>query len=193
MISSMLVQDQFAEAHGPTRNTKARRLVRLLLSFIDPRAYLHLVKVINFYNYTHVIPMRSANIGKGACIAPTGSFSNAHNLSIGNNAHVGDGTKIWAGKSLGKINIGDNFLAGPGVFVTAANYDFRKGSPVRDQRKNEKPVLIGNDVWIGANAIVLPGISIGSGAIIAAGAVVTKDVLPNRVVAGSPAKAVGER
>ena len=54
-------------------------------------------------------------------------------------------------------------------------------------------MIIGNDVWIGARVIILPGVNVGTGAIIGAGSVVTKDVLPNSIVAGNPAKSIGIR
>ena len=68
------------------------------------------------------------------------------------------------------------------------NADYENGE-IRDN----EPVVIGNDVWIGANAIILPGVRIGDGAIIAAGAVVTKDVIPCSVVGGVPARFIRYR
>ena len=68
------------------------------------------------------------------------------------------------------------------------NADF-ENSPIR----NNKPVIIGNDVWIGANVIILPGTWIGDGAILAAGAVITKNVEPYAIVGGVPAKIIKKR
>ncbi|MEO1729302.1 MAG: acyltransferase [Pseudomonadota bacterium] len=89
--------------------------------------------------------------------------------------------------------IGDDVLFGPDVLITAANYRFNDGSPVTDQVMDEADVIIGADVWAGARAILLPGVTIGDGAIIAAGSVVRQDVPPFAIVAGVPAKVVGTR
>ena len=76
--------------------------------------------------------------------------------------------------------IGDYTILGPGVFVVAANHGIAKdgGIPIRYQAWNEKPVHIGSNVWIGANAVILPGSRIGDGAVIGAGAVVRGEVPP---------------
>ena len=79
-----------------------------------------------------------------------------------------------------------NFVDKYGVYKNNAAYEDSK------LRKNE-PVIIGNDVWIGANVIILPGVNIGHGAVIAAGAVVTKDVEPYAIVGGVPAKLIKYR
>lgn len=73
-----------------------------------------------------------------------------------------------------------------GKFFDNAEYE---DSPLR----NNSPVLIGNDVWIGANVVILPGVKVGDGAILAAGAVITKDVEPYAVVGGVPAKTIQKR
>lgn len=82
---------------------------------------------------------------------------------------------------------------GPSVLVTAANYRFNDGQPVTSQAMDEADVVIGDDVWLGARVMVMPGVTIGDGAIIAAGAVVTKDIPAFAIAAGVPAKVVGER
>jgi len=82
------------------------------------------------------------------------------------------------------IEIGEHTIFASGVKIISANHD-----PL-DLSKSikSKPISIGKRVWLGANAIVLPGVRIGDGAIVAAGAIVTKDVEPNCVVGGNPAK-----
>lgn len=84
-------------------------------------------------------------------------------------------------------------LFGPEVLITAANYRFNDGSPVTEQLMDEADVTIGRDAWLGARVIVLPGVTIGEGAVIAAGSVVRKDVPSFAIAAGVPAKVVGER
>ncbi|NVO27993.1 acyltransferase [Donghicola sp. C2-DW-16] len=89
--------------------------------------------------------------------------------------------------------MGDHVLMGPGVLVTAANYRFNDGQPVTEQAMDEGDVIIGNDVWLGARAMVMPGVTIGDGAIIGAGSVVTRDIPPMTIAAGVPAKVISQR
>jgi maltose O-acetyltransferase len=90
------------------------------------------------------------------------------------------------------LKVGKDVMMGPEVIIIGQNHKFaRTDIPMRLQGYVEYgPVRIGDDVWIGARAIILPGINIGKGAIIAAGAVVTKDVPPYAICAGSPARII---
>ena len=94
---------------------------------------------------------------------------------------------------LGEISFGDNVLIAPKVIIWGRDHGFKKDQLINKQAYNRKPIKIGNDVWIGACAIVLKGVTIGDGAIIAAGSVVTKDVEPYTIVAGNPAKVIRNR
>ena len=77
---------------------------------------------------------------------------------------------------------------GPGVRIFSSNHGTEAGENMNQQEWVEKDVVVGNDVWLGANAVIVPGVKIGDGAVIAAGAVVTKDVPARVMVAGVPAK-----
>lgn len=173
--------------------SKPQRLMRLILSTIDPRAWLHLFKIVNFYNYTHVAPMRKIQIGLNPNISPDTVFTNAERIKIGHRARIGSRCHLWAGPEAGQITIGDDVLLGPEVMLTAATYSYNLGSPVTDQPMSEGDIVIGNDVWIATRAIILPGATIGDGAIIAAGAVVKGDIPPMAIAAGSPARIVSQR
>ena len=85
------------------------------------------------------------------------------------------------------ITIGDNVMLGPNVCLCTVNHPFDIIKR-RDFYICSKPINIGNDVWIGANSIILPGITIGNNVIIGAGSVVTKDIPDNQVWFGNPAK-----
>jgi virginiamycin A acetyltransferase len=139
------------------------------------------------------------------------------NVSLGRNVHLGLGTVLWAPTSL---TVGDDVYVGKGCtlecdgrigsgvlianrvgIVGRNDHDFRAiGTTVRRAPwagdpggpRNE-PIVIGDDVWIAYGAIVLSGVEVGRGAIVAAGAVVTKDVPAYAIVAGSPARVIGHR
>ena len=111
--------------------------------------------------------------------------------SIGNLA-IGPGTSIDQGAMLdarGGLTIGAAVATGPDVMLLTAEHD--PHSPTFEGRL--APVSIGDRAWLGARATVLPGVSIGEGAVVAAGAVVTKDVAPFAIVGGVPARVIGER
>ena len=95
----------------------------------------------------------------------------------------------------GEIYIGDNCLVSQFVSIIGSNHAISLNVPIRDQPWDmaRRTVMIDDDVWIGAHATVLPGVRIGSGAVIAAGAVVTTDIPANAIVGGVPAKVIGYR
>jgi len=183
------------EAHAAPKRavSKPRRLLRLVMSLFDPRAWLHLVKIVNYYNYSHVEPLRRIRMGTPLGITPDVNFSEPQNITIGERVSIGSRCFLWAGPDKGRIVIGDDVLFGPEVIITAANYRFNDGAPVTKQLMEEGDVIVGADVWIGARAIILPGVTIGDGAIIGAGALVRGDVPPFAIAVGVPARVVGQR
>lgn len=120
--------------------------------------------------------LRSVNVPLELC---TGEGATLH---IGRQCSLNYGVSIGA---TGSITIGDRTRLGPYVMIvdTDFHHPLRRG-----ERPPPRPVRIGDDVWIGAKASVLPGVTIGRGAIVGTGAVVTKDVPPFAVVAGVPAR-----
>jgi acetyltransferase-like isoleucine patch superfamily enzyme len=92
-----------------------------------------------------------------------------------------------------RISIGRNCLIGPYCYITDANHGRAPGVPVKDQQMESLPVVIEDDVWLGAGVVVLPGVRLGRGCVIGAGAVVTHDVPPEAVFAGVPATSIGSR
>ncbi|ALG91976.1 MAG: acyltransferase [Confluentimicrobium sp.] len=175
------------------RLSTAQRLLRLIGSVIDPRAYLHALKLINYYNYSHVAPLRRMKLGSGARISPNAVFSNPERIEAGRSMILGARCHLWAGPRTGRIVIGDNVLFGPDVMVTAAGYRFNDGAPVTAQAMDEADVVIGNDVWLATRVIILPGARIGDGAIIGAGAIVTGAIPPFSIAVGAPARVIGTR
>lgn len=175
------------------RPGRGARLRRLIVSVLDPRAWLHLLKIVNYYNTTHAAPARRLTRGRSLNLSPTASLSNPQNIVLGERVRIGAHSSLWAGPGRGRIVLGDDVVIGPNVMVTAANYRFNDGSPVNDQAMNEADVIVGRDVWIGAGAVLLPGAEIGDGAIIGAGAIVRGKVAPGDIMATTPAQAIGKR
>ena len=108
----------------------------------------------------------------------------------GKNIHVGKNVFINSGccfQDQGGIRIGDGVLIGHQVVLATLNHDL---DPDNRQSMIPKPIIIGNNVWIGSHATILGGVTIGDNAVIAAGAVVTKDVPENTVAGGVPAKII---
>jgi len=132
-------------------------------------------------------------MGDGVRFAPNVSIAHGDLISIGSGSHIGARCHLWAGDKTARIEIGHHALLAPEVFVTTTNYQIEQGIPVMDQPRDEASVSIGPLTWLGARVIVLSGVTIGEGCIVAAGAVVTRDLPPNTVAAGVPARVIGER
>jgi acetyltransferase-like isoleucine patch superfamily enzyme len=116
--------------------------------------------------------------------------SDSARLSMGAHTFLGQGAEIEVNE---RVDIGAGVLIAPGVYITDHNHDTGPGPPMYQRPCLAAPVRIGDDVWIGANAVILPGVSIGDGAVIAAGAVVTGDVPSGAIVAGVPARLLRSR
>ena len=87
----------------------------------------------------------------------------------------------------GGVDIGDDTLVGPGVRIISYQHRHAAATTIRSQPVDARPIRIGRDCWLGANSIIMAGVSIGDGAVVAAGAVVRADVPPGAIVAGVPA------
>ena len=169
------------------------RLQGFARSLVDPRTYAQAFRLLHFASYSHVQPVRRLTRGANVSFAPNVSFRNGERITIGAGTHIGEHSIIWAGNSTGRITFGEKCLLAPNVTITASNYGTAPGRFIMDQPKIEEDITIGRDVWLGANTVVLAGVTIGDYAIVAAGAVVTKDVEPGAIVGGVPAKRIGWR
>jgi maltose O-acetyltransferase len=126
---------------------------------------------------------RNVNIEKGA------DFGTGRHVRIGDNSGIGINCKV------GHIRIGRDVMMGPDCIMLSQNHRFDDPSrPMIEQGWYQpEPVEIGDDVWIGTRVIIMPGVKVDKGAILAAGAVVTKDVEAYAIMGGCPAKKIGSR
>lgn len=107
-------------------------------------------------------------------------------IEIGDNVGINHGSTL---SGMASLVVGNDVLIGPNCNILTSNHKFENPNKViNTQGVDSKPIKVGNDVWIGANVVVLPGVTVGNGAIIGANAVVTKDIEPYTVVGGIPAK-----
>jgi len=132
-------------------------------------------------------PYRKFSLGNYSVVESFACINNAvGDVIIGNHTRVGLHNTI-----IGPVTIGNHVNLAQGITVTALNHNFSDtNKKIDEQGVSTNPVMIEDDVWIGANAVVLPGVKIGNHCVVAAGAVVTKDVPPHSLVAGVPAKVI---
>ena len=109
-------------------------------------------------------------------------------ITVGDNFYLNSGCHL-----LGNIRFGKNVLIGPKVVFWGRDHGIELGLPMNQQPHVRSDIFVGDDVWIGASAVVLKGVSIATGAVVGAGSIVTKDVPKNAVVAGSPARVIKYR
>lgn len=130
--------------------------------------------------------------GNGLNILPGAYIINPQNIECGYNVSIGVCNYIQAG---GGLVLGDNLMLGPYAKIWTQNHNYsRTDAPIKTQGYNYDKVVIGEDVWIGANAFVMPGAEIGNHCIVSACSVVGKKKYPDGIIlAGNPARKIGER
>ncbi len=131
------------------------------------------------------------NIGHSVDIMSGVIIMSPQNVQIGHDVLLNAGTKIGGQKG---VRIGNYVQLSYNVNLVSENHAYHNPSlPIKTQGYFGGPIDIGSDVWVGANAVILPNIKIGKGAIVAANAVVTKDVEPYAIVGGVPARLIKYR
>ena len=164
------------------RDARPRWYIRLLAPF-----YQHRGRDSKIYSSVRMDtpPYRKFSLGKRSVIESFCCINNAVGDVI-----IGDDTRIGIHNTIiGPVTIGNHVNLAQGITVTALNHNFKDTSlRIDEQGFSTKPIVIEDDVWIGANAVILPGVTIGKHVVVAAGAVVTKDVPDNCIVGGIPAK-----
>jgi maltose O-acetyltransferase len=138
--------------------------------------------------------MRNLSLGDGTAIEDDCTLC-CHNapLTLGRSCYLNRNVRLGSAGTA-SLTLGDNVMVGPNVVMdTSRHRDGRTDIPMKDQGMEYRPISIGDDVWIGANAVVICGVSIGRGCIVGAGAVVTRDLPPYSVAVGVPARVVRRR
>ncbi len=144
-----------------------------------------LVRIIRSKTASFLFDKCGTNIN----IEKKAKFGTGKNISIGNNSGIGMNCQVK-----GPVLIGDNVMMGPDCLILTSYHNIaRIDIPMNQQGSGKNKVVIGNDVWIGTRVIILPGVKIGNGFVIGAGAVVTKDVPNYAIVGGIPAKIIRYR
>lgn len=136
-------------------------------------------------NYSDIEIATGVALDRGVVLLCTGEPTGLIRIRIGAGTYINRNTMLDATHQL---EIGDNCAIGPNCYLTDHDHGTDAGVAPLAQSLNFAPTRLGNEVWLGANVVVLKGVTIGNGAVIGAGSVVTKDVLPNSIVVGVPAK-----
>jgi len=155
-------------------------------------------RIINMSRLSSNIRLGAHSVVKGEMLV----FAHGGRITFGEWCYLGEGSRVWSGAA---ITVGDRVLISHNVNIIdnlthpmnarARHQHFRqiveRGHP-RHIDLDDRPILIGNDVWIGTGTIVLRGVTIGDGAVIGAGSVVTRDIPPLSVAGGNPATVIRE-
>lgn len=127
----------------------------------------------------------NVNFNGKAVIEPYCRLVGDPKITVGNDFYLNSHCHL-----LGEIIIGNNVMIGPKTVIWGRDHGMEIGLPMQKQKHIKSPILIEDDVWIGANVTILKGVTLYSGSVIAAGSVVVKDVPKYNVVAGNPAKTI---
>lgn len=150
-------------------------------------------QALHFFNFANATRNKRNRVLKAAfrglnkrCTVEAPLFvENPDLFAVGQDAFLNSGVKVLNGAT---VSIGDGTLVGPDVKFCTTFHHADPDLRALDRSASAKPIVVGRNVWIGAGVIVLPGVSIGDGALIAAGSVVAQDVPERTMVAGCPAK-----
>lgn len=197
--------------------------MRQIIEVVSRKGYIntaaHTLRIVagRIYSLWRVMELRLRGIPVASDVYLGGgnSFFQSHkeHIRVGTNVRFGRFTRVDAGFG-GHVRIGDDVLIDDNCFITAQkqieignhvqvsaysfitdfNHNFSKREvPINLQGCTSAPVVIEDDVWIGAHCIILPGVRIGKGAVIGAGSVVTKSVKPYMIAVGNPAREIKKR
>jgi acetyltransferase-like isoleucine patch superfamily enzyme len=173
---------------------KTVEIVKFVVNFLKPKNLASVLKAFKSFCEETVFEKQKLSKDATSFIHPTVNFRCAENIYLGKQTRIQPGTFLWASPK-SRIVLGDFSGIGPGCKFFSSNHSFAVGRKYIEQPWQEADILIGQNVWIGAGSILTAGVQVGDGSVIAAGSVVTKDIPPNSLAAGIPAKIIrnGER
>jgi len=152
-------------------------------------------ELLRLYNLTETMPERQSllqqilgGMGQNVIIEPPFYCVYGRNIYIGDHVYLNVMCTIL---DCNEVHIGQHVMIGPAVQIYTPAHDLQAEARIQGWEV-AKPIVIEDNVWIGGGAILLPGVSIGRNAVVGAGAVVTRDVPANAVVAGNPARVIRE-
>ena len=169
----------------PRRQARPRQWV---VWFVNPFVHhRHHRSVVCRTARLDVLPFRRFELGAGSTIEDYATVNNGvGDVLIGANGRVGIGSVI-----IGPVEIGEQVIIAQHVVMSGLNHGYEDISrPIRQQPVSTKPIVIEDECWIGANAVITAGVRIGKHSVVAGGSVVTKNVPPYSVVAGNPARVI---
>jgi acetyltransferase-like isoleucine patch superfamily enzyme len=147
-----------------------------------------LVKRLRGWHYSALLGQAGTNLRVDAGVR----IYNPRLVFIGDHCYLGAGVRLYAWNE--RITIGSHVLTSADVLIITRNHNFGAlDVPIASQGYTDAPIAVEDDVWIGFRAIILAGVTIGRGSVVAANAVVTKDVEPYSIVGGVPARVIGKR
>ncbi len=135
---------------------------------------------------TLVLRAFGATVGVGVVVKPRVRIKDPRNLTVGDHCWIGE--EVWI-DNLAPVTFGEAVCVSQGAYLCTGGHNYAR--PSFDLVIG--PITVQDQAWVGAKAVLLPGVTVGAGAVVAAGAVVTKDVPPRMIVAGNPARALRPR
>ena len=164
--------------------------MKQILALFTFTFWRQLLGYLRHFLYGNVRAMRALrHKGDGVDIHPSARLGYPENISLGSQVGIGSECHLYAGPD-STITIGDGTLLAPQVFITSDSFGRAADDLTAVHSGHAADVNIGKQVRIGAHAVILPGVTIGDGAAIGAGSVVTKDVPPYAIAVGNPAKVI---
>ena len=166
-------------------NARPRRWVRLLVTPLTSSKGKG--AVIRKNARLDVLPFKKFYLGAHSTIEDFCTVNNGvGDVLIGSDTRVGIGSVV-----IGPVSIGSQVIIAQNIVMSGLNHTYTDvTTPIRLQKVTTSPIVIEDEVWIGANAVITSGVTIGKHSVVAAGSVVTKDVAPYSIVAGTPAKLI---
>lgn len=174
--------------------SKKEKLKRVLIALFSCYTLRELMYSFFWHLLNHSYGIVACNKGKNIKFRPNVTILHPERVFIGDNTEIGLRCILWGGKETSTLKIGKNVMIGPSVKLIAFDHGMKVSDiPMIYQDSIDKDIVIGDNVWIGANVVVTAGCKIGSGVVIAAGSIVTKDIPNNVICGGVPAKIIKVR